>query len=118
MRERLVSVLAGRAMPYLRLKIPSGIIPFKGDFPLLGATEFERYAEAVETTFKLEELDERNQKITLAGNKIALMEKSFKEYLEAKNIDFSSLVGVKKTNVLMEWMNNDCLSLTSLNIKL
>lgn len=117
MRERLVSVLAGRAIPYLNLKKPSELIPFVGEFPILGAYDFKVYVEEVEKKTTLEQLTPEDQRITLLGNKIALMEKSFKEHLKKNEINFSNIDSKSKTKHLKEWLEKDGLSLDDLKIK-
>lgn len=117
MRERLVSVLAGRAIPFLRESKPSELLPFTGNFPIIGSnTEMNNYLEVVQSKFLLEDLDDKNQRITLAGNKISLMHNSFKEYLKNNNMTFEELSSKEKTNVMLEWMQKDCLTPEALKI--
>ena len=89
-RERLVSIVGGRAVKYVGLKKPSQIIPFKGKFPLL-----EPY-------------------------QIALLEEGFKKYLSEYNItvdDFMKLSNSDKSDKLMNWLNRDCIDFSQLTIK-
>lgn len=119
-RERLVSVLGGRACHYVDLKTPSKLIPFKGNFPLLEPYRMREYYEAIQNTNYISELSEEFQEVTMKGNKIALMEEGFIDYLRSLNIsrqEFLQLSNSEKSTKLIEWMNKDCLDFSQLTIK-
>lgn len=118
MRERLLSVIGARAKNYLDRKVPSSIIPFTGSFPLLNSVEFEDYVELLKTKMYIADLPEELQKITLLGNKMALMEESFKEYLKRENLEFKTMNSKEKTSHLLVWLEEDNLSTNDLKIKL
>lgn len=119
-RERLVSVVGGRAVKYVGLKKPSQIIPFKGNFPLLEPYQIDLYNEAIQNTEKLEDLSDEFQKATEKGNRIALLEEGFQRYLESYNISVDAFMKMKntdKSDKLMNWLNHDCIDFSQLTIK-
>lgn len=119
-RERLVSIVGGRAVKYVGLKKPSQIIPFKGKFPLLEPYQIALYNEAIQSTEKIEDLSEEFQKVTEKGNRIAILEEGFKKYLSEYNItvdDFMKLSNSDKSDKLMNWLNRDCIDFSQLTIK-
>lgn len=119
-RERLVSIVGARASRYVDLKTPSKIIPFKGNFPLLETYQVASYYEAIQNTMNLEDLSEEFQRVTEKGNRIALMEEGFKEYLESYNISVDAFMKMKntdKSDKLLDWLNKDCIDLSQLTIK-
>ena len=119
-RERLVSVVGGRAVKYVGLKKPSQIIPFKGNFPLLEPYQIDLYNEAIQNTEKLEDLSDEFQKATEKGNRIALLEEGFQRYLESYNISVDAFMKMKntdKSDKLMDWLNHDCIDFSQLTIK-
>lgn len=119
-RERLVSVVGGRAVKYVGLKKPSQIIPFRGNFPLLEPYQIDLYNEAIQNTEKLEDLSDEFQKATEKGNRIALLEEGFQRYLESYNISVDAFMKMKntdKSDKLMNWLNHDCIDFSQLTIK-
>ena len=119
-RERLVSVVGGRAVKYVGLKKPSQIIPFRGNFPLLEPYQIDLYNEAIQNTEKLEDLSDEFQKATEKGNRIALLEEGFQRYLESYNINVDAFMKMKntdKSDKLMNWLNHDCIDFSQLTIK-
>lgn len=119
-RERLVSVVAGRANKFVSLKKPSELIPFKGKFPLLEPYQSEKFHKAIEGTEKLEDLSKEYQDIVMKGNRIALLEEGFQKYLSKNGMqisDFKKLSNSDKSNYLINWMNEDCIDYSQLTIK-
>lgn len=119
-RERLVSVVGGRASKYVKLKKPSQIIPFKGNFPILKSYQINSYYEAIRNTNSIDDLSEEFQKVTEKGNRIAILEEGFKRYLSDYNItvyDFLKLSDYEKSDKLIDWCNRDDIDLSQLTIK-
>ena len=119
-RDRIVSVIGGRALQYADKKKPSDIIPFKGNLPLLESFEMEGYRKAVETTMWIEDLSEKYQMVSIIGNRIALMVEGFKEFLRKYNLDeesFKKLSNSAKSDKLIAWMNESCIDFSQLKIK-
>lgn len=116
----MVSVMGGRASKYVTLKKPSQIIPFKGKFPLIEPYQTQAYYEAIQSTDKLEDLSEEFQDVTEKGNRIALLEQGFIEYLAGFNItveSFLKLNNSEKSDKLINWLNHDCIDFSQLTIK-
>lgn len=119
-RERLASIVGGRASKYVDLKKPSELIPFRGRFPLLEPYQVPLYKKAIRDTKYVEELSEEFQKVTEKGNRIALLEEGFLDYLTDYNIskgDFLKMNNSEKSNKLINWLNKDCIDFTQLTIK-
>lgn len=119
-RERLVSVVAGRANKYVSLKKPSDLIPFKGKFPLLEPWQSEAFHKAIEETERIEDLPKDIQDIVMKGSRIALMVEGFQSYLNKNGMqpsDFQKLSNSKKSDYLVGWMNEDCIDFSQLTIK-
>lgn len=119
-RERMVSVMGGRASKVVTLKKPSALIPFKGKFPLLEPYQEQAYYKAIQGTNNLEDLSKEFQDITEKGNRIVILENGFKEYLAGFNINpeqFQKLNNSDKSDKLMNWLNHDCIDFSQLTIK-
>lgn len=119
-RERLVSVMGGRASKVVALKKPSKLIPFKGNFPLIEPYQEQEYYEAIQSTERMEDLSKEFQEITEKGNRIVVLENGFKEYLSGFNIspeDFLKLSNSEKSDKLISWLNHDCIDFSQLTIK-
>ena len=111
-RERLVSVVGGRANKFVSLKKPSELIPFKGKFPLLEPWQSKAYHKAIEETEKIEDLPKDIQDIVMKGNRIALLVDGFQMYLNNNGLqpsDFLKLTNATKSDYLVGWMNEDCI---------
>lgn len=118
-REKLVSVVGGRASRYVDRSKPSELIPFKGKFPLLRLYEVSEYRNAIQNTELLDNLSERFQEVTIKGSRIALLEEGFQFYLSQRNIspsDFAKLSNAEKSDYLIDWMDKDCIDFNSLKI--
>lgn len=119
-RERLVSIVGGRADRVVGLKKPSELIPFKGKFPLLEPWQSEAFHKAIEETELFEDLPEDIQKIVEKGSRIVIMEEGFQRYLNENGLqksDFLKLSNSDKSNYLVNWMNRDCIDYSQLTIK-
>lgn len=118
-KERLVSVVGGRANRVVSLSKPSELIPFKGKFPLLEPYQEESFHKAIEETMYIEELPEDIQNTVMKGNKIVLLEQGFQKYLSENGLavsDFLKLSNSEKSNYLIQWMNKDCIDYNQLKI--
>lgn len=119
-RELLLSVIGGRAIKFVTRQKPSALIPFRGEFPLLQPYQQEKYFEAIQNNEKLEDISEEFQRITEKGNRIALFEEGFSNFLSDKGISvetFKSLKNTEKSDNLLEWLNKDCIDFSQLTIK-
>lgn len=119
-KERLVSVVGGRANRVVSLAKPSELIPFKGKFPLLEPWQAESFHKAIEETMYIDDLPEDIQSIVMKGNRIVLLEQGFQKYLSEVGLkvsDFLKLSNSEKSNYLIQWMNKDCIDFDQLKIK-
>lgn len=119
-REQLVSVVAIRAQAYIDKKIPSRLIPFKGNFPILEEHRMPSFVKAVKSNQWLSELTPEFQEAVRKGNSIAIFEKGFKEYLfnsGSSEDKFLKLSNPDKADILMKWMDSDNIDYNILNIK-
>lgn len=119
-RERLVSVMGGRASKVVSLKKPSRLIPFRGNFPLIQPYQEQEYLEAIQSTENLEDLSEEFQEVTEKGNRIVLLEEGFQRYLSDLNITperFLKMSNSEKSDKLLSWLNHDCIDFSQLTIK-
>lgn len=118
-KERLVSVVGGRANKVVGLSKPSELIPFKGKFPLLEPYQMESFHKAIEETMYIDDLPEDIQSVVMKGNRIVLLEQGFQKYLSEvgmKISDFLNLNNSDKSNYLVQWMNKDCIDFKQLKI--
>lgn len=118
-KERLVSVVGGRANKVVSLSRPSELIPFKGKFPLLEPYQEKSFHEAVEKTMYIDELPPDIQSIVMKGNRIVLLEQGFQKYLSEMGLevsDFLKLSNSEKSDYLLNWMNKDCIDYNQLKI--
>lgn len=118
-RERLVSVVGGRANRVVNLSKPSKLIPFKGKFPLLEPYQMESFQKAIQETMYIDELPEDIQNVVMKGNRIVLLEQGFQKYLSEVGLkvsDFLSLSNSEKSNYLIQWMDKDCIDYNQLKI--
>lgn len=120
MRDRLVSVVGGRASLYVCKKKPSEFIPFKGNFPLIRPYQMEDYMNEVSSKMWIEDMSPEFQKATMDGNRIALFEEGFKNYLNSYNITtdmFLKMSNSDKSDKLISWLEHDGIDFSQLTIK-
>lgn len=117
--ENIMSIAAAQVQPYITEKIPSKLIPFKGNFPLLPVYKEKEYYEITDKTPHVSESPQWVQDILLRGQTIFDMEKRFENYLRDNNIsldDFKKKSSADKSTDLMRFMNANCIGLESLNL--
>jgi hypothetical protein len=118
-RMRTTSVVGGMASPYVNLKQPSELIPFKGDLPMLNDIDAIKFRDTIRETLSLDELSPLFQRVATEGYRIAVMEEGFIAYLRERAItpdDFVKLSNAEKSDYLLDWMNLNSLGLESLKI--
>jgi len=116
---RTTSVVGGMASPYVNLKQPSELIPFKGDLPMLNDIDAIKFRDTIRETLSLDELSPLFQRVATEGYRIAVMEEGFIAYLRERAItpdDFVKLSNAEKSDYLLDWMNLNSLGLESLKI--
>ena len=80
-RDRLSSVTGAKASLYVNREIPSALIPFRGDFPLLNETESRRFRKTICSTMWIEELSPKFLYAAVNGGRMSDLEAKFSEYL-------------------------------------
>lgn len=119
MREKLLSVIGARASKFVNKEVPSELIPFKGNFPLLPSYKSEEFYEAIRNNQFLEDISEDLQNIIIKGNRIAIMHEGFENYLLDRGFskyDFIKMKNSEKSNFLIDWMNISCINFSQLKI--
>lgn len=118
-RNLTTSVVGGAASRYIDRKRPSELIPFRGEFPMLNDIDAREFRKAIQETLTLDELSPLFQKVATEGQRIALMEQGFKEYLAKRAVtpaDFVKLSNADKSDYLLDWMNTNSISVEALKI--
>lgn len=116
---RTTSVVGGMASPYVNLKQPSELIPFKGDLPMLNDIDAIKFRDTIRETLSLDELSPLFQRVATEGYRIAVMEEGFTQYLRDRGVtpdEFVKLSNAEKSDYLLDWMNLNSLGLESLKI--
>lgn len=116
---RTTSVVGGMASPYVNLKQPSKLIPFKGDLPMLNDIDAIKFRDTIRETLSLDELSPLFQRVATEGYRIAVMEEGFIAYLRERAItpdDFVKLSNADKSDYLLDWMNTNSISVEALKI--
>lgn len=118
-RNLTTSVVGGAASRYIDRKRPSELIPFRGEFPMLNDIDAREFRKVIQETLTLDELSPLFQKVVTEGQRIALMEQGFKEYLAKRAVtpaDFVKLSNADKSDYLLDWMNTNSISVEALKI--
>ena len=116
----MCSVAGGMAGLLVDREIPSRLIPFRGEFPLLDMIEAIRFREAIRSTMWIEDLPPKFLYAAAEGSRIARLEREFRHYLSRnglKNGDFEKLEDAEKSEWLQWWMEADSVSADDLVVK-
>ena len=116
----MCSVAGGMAGLLVDREIPSRLIPFRGEFPLLNMIEAIRFREAIRSTMWIEDLPPKFLYAAAEGSRIARLEREFRHYLSRnglKNGDFEKLEDAEKSEWLRWWMEADSVSPDDLVVK-
>jgi hypothetical protein len=119
-RDRMCSVAGGMAGLLVDREIPSRLIPFRGEFPLLNMIEAIRFREAIRSTMWIEDLPPKFLYAAAEGSRMARLEREFRHYLSRnglKNGDFEKLEDAEKSEWLQWWMEADSVSADDLVVK-
>ena len=119
-RDRMCSVAGGMAGLLVDREIPSRLIPFRGEFPLLNMIEAIRFREAIRSTMWIEDLLPKFLYAAAEGSRMARLEREFRHYLSRnglKNGDFEKLEDAEKSEWLQWWMEADSVSADDLVVK-
>ena len=116
----MCSVAGGMASQLVDREIPSRLIPFRGEFPLLDMIEARRFREAIRSTMWIEDLPPKFLYAAAEGSRMARLERGFLHYLSRnglKNGDFEKLEDAEKSEWLQWWMEADSVSADDLVVK-
>lgn len=119
-RDRMCSVAGGMAGLLVDREIPSRLIPFRGEFPLLNMIEAIRFREAIRSTMWIEDLPPKFLYAAAEGSRIARLEREFRHYLSRNGLksgDFEKLEDAEKSEWLRWWMEADSVSADDLVVK-
>ena len=119
-RDRMCSVAGGMAGLLVDREIPSRLIPFRGEFPLLNMIEAIRFREAIRSTMWIEDLPPKFLYAAAEGSRIARLEREFRHYLSRNGLksgDFEKLEDAEKSEWLQWWMEADSVSADDLVVK-
>lgn len=119
-RDRMCSVAGGMAGLLVDREIPSRLIPFRGEFPLLNMIEAIRFREAIRSTMWIEDLPPKFLYAAAEGSRIARLEREFRHYLSRNGLksgDFEKLEDAEKSEWLQRWMEADSVSADDLVVK-
>ena len=119
-RDRMCSVAGGMAGLLVDREIPSRLIPFRGEFPLLDMIEAIRFREAIRSTMWIEDLPPKFLYAAAEGSRIARLEREFQHYLSRNGLksgDFEKLEDAEKSEWLQWWMEADSVSADDLVVK-
>lgn len=116
----MCSVAGGMAGLLVDREIPSRLIPFRGEFPLLNMIEAIRFREAIRSTMWIEDLPPKFLYAAAEGSRIARLEREFRHYLSRNGLksgDFEKLEDAEKSEWLQRWMEADSVSADDLVVK-
>ena len=116
----MCSVAGGMAGLLVDREIPSRLIPFRGEFPLLDMIEAIRFREAIRSTMWIEDLPPKFLYAAAEGSRIARLEREFRHYLSRNGLksgDFEKLEDAEKSEWLQRWMEADSVSADDLVVK-
>ena len=119
-RDRMCSVAGGMAGLLVDREIPSRLIPFRGEFPLLDMIEAIRFREAIRSTMWIEDLPPKFLYAAAEGSRIARLEREFRHYLSRNGLksgDFEKLEDAEKSEWLQWWMEADSVSADDFVVK-
>ena len=116
----MCSVAGGMAGLLVDREIPSRLIPFRGEFPLLNMIEAIRFREAIRSTMWIEDLPPKFLYAAAEGSRMARLEREFRHYLSRNGLksgDFEKLEDAEKSEWLRWWMEADSVSADDLVVK-
>lgn len=119
MKKQLLSIVGGKALNHIFRAVPSIYVPFKGKFPLAEDYQVERFYNIVQSVKYLEDIKEEwIQNIIIQGAKISDIEDGFMAWLSerGKLNQFPNLTKEEKADLLVKFMDKNCLDLGALKI--
>lgn len=109
---------AGTIVGYIFADKPSQYIPFKGDFPILPKWRLEEYNENLDKYQRIEQCPEWMQMAIVRGDRVRSIDEGFQKWLDKRNklLTFKSLKNTEKADLLVKYLDENSLDLTSLYI--
>lgn len=122
---RIFDISAGKANQFIHYEVPSNLIPFKGDFPIVPSYKRDTFHDEVHRVIGLgamafEECSEWVRKVVDVGEKIYDMHHNFSDYLSNKGklSKFQDLSPKEKEDLLYDFMDKECIGYEQLIIKI
>ena len=117
--KKLLSIQGGKALQYIFLDKPSVYVPFVGDFPL--AQKYQRdliFKRITENKYLDEIPEEWIKEIIVKGETIYDIEMAFMDYLREVNKlkGFSKLKNSEKADLLVNFMDKNCITMEYLKL--
>lgn len=106
----MCSVVGGMASRFVDRAVPSQLIPFRGEFPLLDEIEARRFREAIRSTMWIEELSPKFLYAAVEGSRMYTLEAKFLKYLWSRALtadDFTKLEAAERSDYFRNWMDTD-----------
>lgn len=118
MKKVKVFDIANKVMNVVTQKVPSRLIPFRGNFPLLQPWQEDEYNKAVTSGKNLDEVPDWVQDILLKADNIRRMDEGFEKYLRDNGIydAWFSYSSSDKATELYRFLNANCMTLEYLQI--
>ncbi len=106
-REHLCSVAGARASRLADQEIPSLLIPFRGEFPLLDPTEMAEFRRAIREKQWIEELPPKFRYAADEGSRMVCLIERFAAFLRAHDVsdcELETAPGTEKNRWLRSWI--------------
>lgn len=118
MKEVKVFDIANKVMNIVTQKVPSRLVPFKGNFPLVQPWQKDEYDKAITSGKNLNEVPDWVQDILLKADNIRRIDEGFEEYLRTNGIfnEWFSYSSSDKATELYRFLNANCMTLEYLQI--
>lgn len=119
MERILLFDVLNSTMKIIKVKRPSRLLPFKGDFPLINPGQEPLFNAGCEGKTYLDECEPWIQQVLIKAQRIADIESGFFEYLKRNNLDVSyyKMNGKEKANEIKRFFNTTILDIEDLKIK-
>lgn len=118
MKKSILSKVACNAPSFLFSKKPSLYIPFKGKFPVVEEYQISKWNKEFNENVFVEDCSEWFQETIAKSRRMEAIENNFIDYL--KNIGefdtFFKLKADEKADLLVKFMDKNCLDIGSLKI--
>lgn len=109
---------AGTIVGYIFADKPSQYIPFKGNFPILPKWRLEEYNENLDKFQTIPQCPDWMQEALVKGERVRSIDEGFQNWLRKHNKlnDFKKFNNDEKATLLVRYLDENCLDLSSLQI--